>query len=132
MVSWPENLPQRVLADFEIAPRDGLNDDEEERNPERTRTYPERDATFKVLMTLAQVQVFRTFWDTTLNQCAPFTAPWLESMGYEFHFLRFLEAPSWANTGGGRWTVTLPVEIIAGVETDESGNPAIYMPEEEE
>ena len=129
MESWPGTLPQRVLNNFEIEPRCGLVDDGEVRNPERNRTYPERDATFQVFMTLAQLEIFKTFWNVTLNQAAPFTAPWLEPLGYSFHFLRFRDVPKWVNAGGGYWSVSLPVEIIAGVESDGSGNPAIFVSE---
>jgi hypothetical protein len=132
MEAWPSSLPQSVLVDYEIEPRCGLTDEKETRNSERNRTYPERDATFQMVMTAAQVQTFRSWWDGTLNQCAPFTAPWLEGLGYSFHFLRFREDPSWSNMGVGYWTVTLPVEIIAGVETTAEGDPVVYVPEEAE
>lgn len=130
MEAWPSSLPQKVSAEFDISFANGLNSEDAEINPERTRTYPERETTLKVIMTLEQLSTFRTFWDTTLNQGAPFTAPWLEAMGFAFHFLRFVDAPSWENSGGGYWTVSLPVEIIAGVETDSGGDPEIYPPED--
>ncbi|WP_320055751.1 hypothetical protein [Desulfuromonas thiophila] len=132
MEAWPGTLPQSPLAEFEAEPRCGLADEKEERNPQRLRTYPERDTRFQMMMTAAQLAAFRAWWDTTLNQSAPFTAPWLAAMGYGFHFLRLREPPSWSHLGGGRWALTLPVEIIAGVETDGDGNPAIYLPEETE
>lgn len=132
MEAWPSTLPQRVMVDYEIDFRTGLCDEGETRNPQRLRTHSEREATFQIFVTAAELETFKTFWNTTLNQSAPFTAPWLESMGYEYHFLRFLEAPGWTHSGGNYWVVSLPVEIIANVETDSEGDPAIWIPEEEE
>ena len=129
MEAWPTTLPQRPLKDFSASLRAGLNSDQEIINPVRMRTYPERDAEFEMLLTVDQWQALRTFYDDTLNQCAAFTAPWLESMGYGFHFLRFTDSPK-AQGLGKFWKVTIPVEIIAGIETDIEGNTAIWIPEE--
>lgn len=130
MEAWPSSLPQKIKADYSIEPRCGLVDEDEERNPQRLRTYPEYDATVSVLMTTDQLKIFRAWWDETLNQCAPFTAPWLETLGFNFHFLRFTDSPpSWKLTGVRHWTITLPVEIIAGVETNDDGETEIYGPE---
>jgi hypothetical protein len=112
--AWPGTLPQTIKADYNIEPRAGMADEDEERNPQRTRTYPEYDATFSVFMNNTQKDEFRAWWDNTLNQSAPFTAPWLDLLGFEFYFLRFTDTPSWKGSGGAYWTVTLPVEIIAG------------------
>ena len=49
MQSWPAALPQRVFSSFTVTGRGGLNSDEEDLNPERTRTYPEHETTFKVV-----------------------------------------------------------------------------------
>lgn len=128
MEPWPANLPQQIKADYSIEPRCGLADEKEERNPQRLRTYPEYDAVFSIRMTSGQKDVFRSWHNGTLNQCKAFAAPWLETLGFDFHFLRFTNPPSWKYSGANYWTITLPVEIIAGVETDSEGNPNIYKP----
>lgn len=112
MESWPSDLPQNVLSDFSSEMSAGLAVDGETRNPQRTRTYPEFEATFTFFMTLAQLTSFRTWWDTTLNQSVPFTAPWLDACGFDSHFLRFIDAPTWSTKHPGYFTVDLPVEIL--------------------
>lgn len=113
METWPVSLPQDITADFSVKMRSGLADDDEERNPSRTRTYPEYDASFSVFMTPAQLIIFRAWWDNDLNQSAPFTVPWLGTLGFDSHFLKFTEGPSWKNKSPWLWEVMLPVEIIA-------------------
>ena len=132
MEAWPGSLPQKVKGNYSIEPRCGLMDEDEIRNPQRLRTYPEYDATFSMIMDSDQLSTFRAWWNDTLNQCAPFTAPWLDSLGFDFHFLRLTKTPSWKLTGVDHFTVTLPVEIIAGVEINSDGDPEIYAPEDEE
>lgn len=130
MISWPSTLPQTALLEFEGQERAGLVDPDEVRNPQRLRTYPEREADFVINVNGTQLAAFRAFWETTLNQTAPFSCPWLADCGYTFHFARFRETPSWKLIGPNLWAVALPLEIIAGVEVDSDGDPAIYLPEE--
>jgi len=130
MDSWPETLPQSVHIDYELQPRSGLLSSTEERSPTRNRTYPEWAATFSLIVSTAQLAVFRTFYDTTINQSGEFECPWLEDLGFDFHFARFLSSPSWrVSQAPGNWVLTLPLEILAGVEMDGS-DADIFPPEE--
>ena len=130
MDTWPTTLPQSVFIDYDLQPRSGLMSTTEERNPTRKRTYPEWSATFSMIVTDAQLATFRTFYDTTINQCGEFNCPWLEDIGFDFHFVRFMSSPSWRTSQAvGYWLLTLPLEIIAGVEMDGS-DIDIFPPEE--
>lgn len=126
MISWPTDLPQFPLIDFSDALNSGLNSPDEAINPLRTRTYPEREAEYTFMMTTAQWQALRTFYAVTLNESAPFTAPWLVPLGYGFHYLRFTAPPK--AKGQGLWReVTIGVEIVAGVPVV-GGSPAVWAP----
>jgi hypothetical protein len=130
MNSWPETLPQSVHTDYELQPRSGLLSETEDRNPTRNRTYPEWAGTLSMAVSTAQLAVFRAFYDTTINQSGEFECPWLEDLGFNFHFVRFLSSPSWRiSQAPGMWILTLPLEIIAGVEMDGS-DISIFPPEE--
>jgi len=134
MESWPTGLPQSVRLDYEIQPRSGLLDVEEERNPVRNRTYPEWTATFSMIVSSVELSAFRTFFDDTISQSAPFTVPWLEGLGFDFHFVQFRDdGPSWRTSRKlNYWLLTLPLDIMAGVELDSDDDPEIYPPEEGE
>jgi len=121
MNNWPSTLPQSVSIDYELQPRSGLMSTAEERNPTRNRTYPEWAATFSMVITTAQLATFRAFYDTTIAQSGEFECPWLDDLGFDFHFVRFLNTPSWRSSQSPcNWILTLPLEIIAGVEMDGS------------
>ncbi|MBM9615304.1 hypothetical protein JWJ90_13550 [Desulfobulbus rhabdoformis] len=129
MEVWPSTLPQAPHIDYSGQQLNGLLDPEERVNPMRTRTYPEytRQFTFKGLTT-TQFQTFRAWWDETLNQCAPFTAPWLEAVGLAHHFLRFNEESPWTATMDGYGLdLTITVEVIATV-----ADSALYWVEDED
>lgn len=130
MQVWLSTLPQSPYYRFKGAQASGLNDPESTLFPVRTRTYPEHTETFTFRqLTVAQFQAFRAWWDVTLNQCAPFTAPWLETIGYSHHFCRFdAESPWEAALNGFRFDLTITVEIIATMPLV-AGNNAWYMPE---
>ena len=116
IVDWPDSMPQVCLVDPEITPQAGLLDEEEERNPQRTRTEPEEVTTFRVLCTAAQLATFRAFYSDSLNGgCACFNLPWLGSFGLDHHFVRLTGGPSWQRMGI-KWVVSLPVEIVAGAD----------------
>lgn len=116
LIPWPVSLPQVPLWEFEAAPRAGLLDAEEGRNPRRTRTYPEHDSTFRFVLSLAQWRTLRAFYETDLNGgCAPFAAPWLPVVGYSHHYARFMEPPAVQSLGGGWMRATLRLEILATV-----------------
>lgn len=85
--------------------------------PVRTRTYPEYSDSYMFRrLTVEQFQAFRAWWDVTLNQCAPFTAPWLALVGYSHHFCRFDAEQPWEATMHGTWfDLTIRVEVIATV-----------------
>lgn len=130
MQAWLASLPQFPYYRFKGAQASGLNDPESTLFPVRTRTYPEHTETFTFRqLTVAQFQAFRAWWDVTLNQCTPFTAPWLETIGYSHHFCRFdAESPWEAALNGFRFDLTITVEVIATMPLI-AGNNAWYMPE---
>lgn len=128
MEHWPSNLPQSPTLDYNNNLRCGLVDEKEKRNPIRLRTYPEYNATFNLVMSNTQKNNFRNWYYDTIKEVAPFTVPWLEGLGFEFHFLRTVKPPKWKLMGVNYWMVTLSVEIIAGVETNDIGDVAIYVP----
>jgi hypothetical protein len=132
MESWPSTLPQSPYHQHDGAQSSGMLNPDERLYPVRIRTYAEHAVTFQFRrLTVAQLQIFRTWWDVTLNQCASFTAPWLVSAGYEHHFCRFdAESPWEATMSGKRMDLNIKVEIIATMpEVD--GLNAWYLPEEE-
>lgn len=133
MQAWLASLPQSPYHQFEGAQVAGLNDPESTLFPVRTRTYPEHTETFTFRrLTVAQFQAFRAWWDVTLNQCAPFSAPWLAAAGYSHHFCRFdAESPWEATVNGLRVDLTIRVEIIAGVPLD-GGVIAYWTPDGED
>lgn len=112
METWPADLPQKIQSSFELKLRSGLVEESEERNPLRNRTYPEYEATFSLTMSTVQLTSFLLWWENTLNQTAPFLAPWLILIGFSSHFLKFTSTPSWKNVTPNYWEVSLPVEII--------------------
>ena len=132
MEAWPSSLPQAPYYQFNGTQTSGLQDPEEILYPVRTRTYPEHVQTFTFRrLTIDQFQAFRAWWDTTLNQCAPFSAPWLESAGLSHHFCRFdAESPWEATMTGTRLDLSIKVEIIATMPL-KNGAHAWYLPEEE-
>lgn len=130
MEAWPSTLPQAPHIDFSWQQSSGLLDAEEKLYPVRTRTYSEyaQQFSFKQL-TVAQFKAFRAWWDVTLNQCAPFTAPWLAAAGCSHHFCRFdAEQPWEATLNGYGFDLVINVEVIATMPT-ENGQNAWYMPE---
>jgi hypothetical protein len=128
MDAWPATLPQSVSIEYEMEPRCGLYDADEYRNPTRQRTYPEWAGSFSMHVSSAQLEIFRGFYETTIVQSDAFAAPWLASLGFDFHFARFLDdGPSWrASDVPEYWVLSLPLEIFAGFEPG-----GIYPPEEE-
>ena len=129
MEVWPATLPI-PSREYGYAYRSGLVNFEEDINPQRSRTYPERDADFVIdCLTPAQYAAFRVFYYTTLNNGAEFfSADWLALIGFTFHRLRFLNVFN-ATYDGVLWTVELALEIVAVVPFEE-GSPAIWLCEE--
>lgn len=132
MQTWPSTLPQSPYYQHNGAQSSGIQNPEERLYPERIRTYAEHAETFLFRrLTVSQFQIFRTWWDVTLNQCAPFTAPWLAAAGYSHHFCRFdVEQPWEAIMSGKRMDLNIKVEIIATMPVVDGLN-AWYLPEEE-
>lgn len=130
MESWLSSLPQIPYYQGSCEYENGLPDEDEDRNPVRNRTYPEQSQTVRFpRITTVQWQALRAFYRVTLNDgAAPFTAPWLSSLGYENHFCRFVSSPKADALGGGYWTVSIIIEIISSVPMDSSG--VAYWPNE--
>lgn len=120
MIAWPATLPQTPDYQFSAIPNCGLGDPDEDRNPVRKRTYPEYSAEFAFKkITTAQWTTLRGFWAAdSASGKAPFSAPWLEDIDFNHHFLRFVAAPEVEAHGGGLWSATIRVEIIADVPTN--------------
>lgn len=129
LAPWPASLPQTPGYRHEGQQAGGLLDVETLLSTQRTRTYPEEAATFTFRqITAAQFQAFRAWWDVTLNQVAPFSAPWLAKAGYDHHFCRFdAEQPWEAVMNGRRFDLTVRVEVVSGVPMD-NGNVAYWLP----
>ena len=90
METWPVSLPQEVHRQFEAPVMSGLAAPKEQINTIRTRTYPERLGKFECMMSQTQLNTFRTFYKTTLNDgCLSFDADWVEDAGFDFHHVRF-------------------------------------------
>jgi hypothetical protein len=124
---WPLTLPQAPFRDFDASPATGLTSHpDESNNPIRTRTYPEHEVEFAFKqLTLAQLQAFRTFYDDTLNQTGPFSAPWLPDAGYVNHFLRIVPPPK-ITKNGRNFDVQIVVEVVCSVPMT-GGNIAYWI-----
>ncbi len=121
MIAWPSTLPQAPASEFSFATVAGLSSVEDELSQRRTRTYPEFEAKFLFEQcTAQQLQALRTFYDSILNQRAPFSAPWLEVAGFGHHFCQFTGPPS-AEMVGLSFDITINVLIISGVPVDGMG-----------
>lgn len=132
METWPSSgLPQSVGIGYEMQPRAGLLDITEKRNTTRNRTYPEWSAVFTMIVSSSELANFRSFYDNTIKQSGAFTVPWLEILGFDFHFVQFTyNGPSWSSTEKiGYWELSLPLDVIACCEEDSSG--INYYPPEE-
>lgn len=125
METWPGTLPQDLHRQLEASVSAGLADPKEQINAIRTRTYPERESTFEVMLSQTQLETLLTFYKTTLNDgCLLFDADWLTDAGFDFHHLRFAR-PFRATNKGLKWSVKMDLIIIAGVPFD-GGVPTIW------
>ena len=115
MITWPNTLPQSPGVDFSISYSEGLLKESEQNSPVRTRTYPEKTSSFTFEgLTNTQADTLRNFWGTSLNQSAPFIAPWLSSLESNPVFSRFISPPSFTKNDLS-WDVTVSLEIITSV-----------------
>lgn len=128
--TWPSALPQAPYYRYEGQQVNGLLDTETFLATQRTRTYPEESASFTfVQLTAAQFQTFRAWWDVTLNQCAPFTAPWLEAISTLPYFCRFDPESPWSATiNGFGIDLTINIELVAGVPKTDEGDIDYWLP----
>lgn len=121
MINWPAALPQSPAKDYEEEMESGVNDPEQDLYAERTRTYAERSMKFSFRLSMAEWGLLRGFYihGTSYGQ-APFTAPWLTKIGFDFYFCRFLEPPTLKgdNKIEGKFNAEISVEVIAGVPMD--------------
>ena len=125
METWPVSLP-KPQKKFNAQLRSGLADDQEQINSQRTRTYPERESNFILILTQTQLETLRTFYETTLNGGGMlFEADWLTEAGFAFHRLRFLKPFETSLNGGMMWEVKMNLEIIAGMPFD-GADPAYW------
>ena len=118
-LAWPIILPQVPQYAYVTNLKTGLTSPDEIINPIRNRTYPEHDANFTFYMTAAQFGYLLAFYEVTLNQCAIFTAPWLQTIGFESSLARIISAPKGTRLAEGKWMVTINIEIIKRL--DEGG-----------
>ena len=125
METWPASLP-KPQKKFNAQLRSGLADDQEQINSQRTRTYPERESNFSLILTQTQFETLQTFYETTLNGGGMlFEADWLTEAGFAFHRLRFLKPFEASLNGGMMWEVKMNLEIITGVPFDDA-DPAYW------
>jgi len=121
MNAWPSSVNQAPARNFTKAISCGLSSGEDELSQRRTRTYPECEASFTFPQcTLAQFHAIRGFYNDTLNQVLPFTAPWLEAAGFYHHFCTFSSAPK-ASLSGFNLDVSINVIVFSGVPVDGNG-----------
>ena len=122
MDSWPTGMRQYPEKEFESTPYSGISSDEDELTQFRTRTYPEYNASFVFKQcSTEQFLALRVFYNTTLNQTKPFSAPWLPAAGFDHHFCSFSNPPRAARSGL-KWDLTIEVIIHSGVPVDGDGN----------
>ena len=127
MEVWPATLPGPERG-YSYAYRSGLANNDEDINPARTRTYPERDATFTIICrTAQQYDDFRTFYYTTLNNGTRFfSADWPALIGLTHHRLRFREKPfTIRHLSVQVREIKMSLEIVAVVPFVD-GSPAIW------
>lgn len=112
MQTYPETLPQDCMNDMgNTTYENGLLEEDENRHNEVMVQDSDFKTEFKIVCTLAQLFILRTFYRTTLNDGTDvFIPPWLETLGFDYHFARFYNPPV-ANRNGSKWIVTLPLEI---------------------
>ena len=115
--TWPATLPSPQKS-FDCRLQAGLADDQEQINSQRTRTYPERESNFSLILTQSQFEILLTFYKDTLHGGGElFEADWLEDGGFDHHRLRFLK-PFVADFKGTVWKIKMNLEIISGVPFD--------------
>lgn len=126
METWPSSLPVPKNK-FNTQLRAGLADDQEQINSQRTRTYPEWESNFNLVLTQLQFETLQIFYQITLNNGGKlFEADWLTDAGFTFHRLRFLNSFIANFQDGLYWEVNMNLEIIAGVPFD--GPDPAYWP----
>ena len=117
MEAWPLTLPVPDSS-FKTGLISGLTATGEIFRLDRNRTYPERDLSVKMILSVEQLIDLRTFYVTTLNYGNKlFTADWLHRLGFKFHRLKFKDTFS-ATRNCIQWDVTINLIIIAGVPFD--------------
>jgi len=111
MIVWPITLPPAPYASFEIKVVDALTTDEYGLVSERKRTYPDHEGKFAFRMCPSHLPILKTFYDVTLNQVKPFSAPWLVTAGFPNH-CAIMEKPelSFKSTW---WEVSIQIRIVA-------------------
>lgn len=130
MIAWPANLPQCPHHQYELTPISGVSSADDQQSPFRARTYPEFVGVFNFqALTVDQQNALRVFYEMTLNQVAPFSAPWLPYAGLSHHFCRFAadrDAIQWQGRRGKRADATISVIVIAGVPVDPENGSILY------
>ena len=122
MISWPLTLPQRPYYPYSIDTESGLVSAEDLINPQRSRTYPDKEATFLFQQcTVAQFQAIREFYDITTNHRAAFSVPWLDTVKEGFYFCQFIEPPT-VNIVGMNFDITIKLLLIASVPINTTGD----------
>lgn len=125
MIAWPSTLPQTPQHPYSISSTCGVSSEQDELSQARTRTYPEKEATFVFKqLTITQFQALRTFYNVTLNQTLPFSVPWKDLIHSNSYFCQFLEPPKISIEGVG-YNASIRVLLIATVPVNEA-NQIIY------
>lgn len=112
--TWPETLPEQLLQDsYEENAPNVLIKSNMETGPAKMRrrvTSGVRSVRGHQIMTLEQLNIFKTFFNTTLYGGA-LRFSWADPTGNEAVEMRFVDAPAWA-AQEGFFRVEMNLEIL--------------------
>jgi len=117
MIVWPVSLPPMPYSSYRTEVVNAVDDGDNDLYQERKRTYPDHVGDFTFKMCPSHMPILKTFYDTTLNQNNPFSAPWLITAGFPNHCMVMDRPPkmvfkiTW-------WEVSISVRIIHLVPRD--------------
>lgn len=117
MANWPVSLPKPALSGYSVEPQNAVLKTQMEAGPNRYRkryTAVPTDIKGRILLNAAQMAIFKTFYQVTINQGADwFVFDGLNTgsgftVGSEVHFTE----PYKANLiGRGQWDVSFSLEL---------------------
>lgn len=115
MPAWPASLPQEVLRDgYSEQRQSGVVRTSMDTGPDfvrRRTTATVRSVSAQIVLTGAEVETLRTFFETTLLMGSD-AFDWTDPIGGAAVSMRFREAPRITAIGGDHYTVSLQLEIL--------------------